>query len=70
MAADEPVLHENVPIIEVTQRHLLDQLSADPSTAIFLLGRLSERTAVVEPGQFDAFIVRLRKLGHLPKVME
>ncbi|MFQ5808001.1 MAG: hypothetical protein ACE5JM_00150 [Armatimonadota bacterium] len=70
MGANDAIVHQNVPIIEVTDPGTLDLLFADPSTAVFLLRRLSERVAVVEPTQFDALLARLRKLGHLPKVME
>ncbi len=63
-------LHENIAVIEVATPNLLDSLLADPQTASLILTRLSERAAVVAPGQFDAVVSRLMKLGHLPKVLQ
>jgi hypothetical protein len=63
-------LHENLPLIEVDDPLLLDDLIADERAAQFMLARLSDRVAVVAPGQFDALYARLRKLGHMPKVLD
>jgi len=63
------VLHDNLPIIEVTEAWLLDMLLADSGAARSILVRLSDRIAIVEPSQFDLFVARLRKLGHTPKVL-
>ncbi len=62
-------LHENLPIIEVANRLILDTLLSNPRTASLILTRLDDRVAIVAPGQFDALLARLRKLGHLPKVL-
>lgn len=62
-------LHENLPVIEVANRLLLDTLLSDPRTASLILTRLDERVAIIAPGQFDALLSRLRKLGHLPKIL-
>lgn len=66
----QAVLHENLPMLEVADRRLLDDLYADPQAALFLLNRLSDTVAVVAPGQVDALRARLLKLGHTPKVLE
>ena len=63
-------LHENLLLIEVADPLILDDLYADERAAQYLLTRLSDRAAVVAPGQFDALRSRLRKLGHLPKILE
>jgi hypothetical protein len=68
MKIKTPILHKNLPVIEVADAILLDQLLADPSTARSLLVRLSERAAIVDPQGFDALIDKLIKAGHLPKV--
>jgi hypothetical protein len=70
MAQAATKLHKNLILIEVADRLLLDDLFADERAAQYLLNRLSERVAVVAPGQFDALMARLRKLGHTPKVIE
>lgn len=64
------IIHDNLPLIEVVEEQILDDLYADPRTAVYLLERLSERVAIVAPGQFDTLLNRLLKQGHTPKVME
>ena len=64
-----PVLHENVPLIEVADSVLLDALFADNKTGQWLAARLSDRVAVVAPGAQDKLIERMRRQGHLPKVL-
>ena len=63
-------LHENLPVIEVADKVTLDALFADPHVSRYLGRRLSDTAAVAFPGQFDALVARLRKLGHTPKVLE
>lgn len=65
-----PILHENLPWIEVSDPLDLDALYADPRAAQYLLTRLGPTVAVVAPGQIDALLARLLKLGHTPKVLE
>jgi hypothetical protein len=67
--ATTPIYHENLAVIEVAEAWLLDTLLADSRTAPMLVRRLSPQVAVVVPGQFDALLARLRKLGHTPKVL-
>ena len=64
------VLHENVPLIEVADGVLLDALLADRTTARWIGARLSDRVAVVMPGEQDRLVERLRHQGHLPKVLD
>ena len=63
-----PLLHRNLPILEVADPMLLDELLLDRQAAAFVLARLSDRTALIDPGRFTALTARLRKMGHLPKV--
>jgi len=70
MALPAPILHENLPLLEVADSVLLDVITADPQARKLILVRLSERVAIVAPGGFDALLARLRKLGHTPKVVE
>jgi hypothetical protein len=65
-----PILHENLPLIEVADHLILDDLYAEPLTAKHLLTRFSPTVAVVAPDQMDALLARLLKLGHTPKVLE
>ncbi len=65
-----PILHENLPVIEVTDPFILDDLYADPRTAQFLLTRIAPTLAVIAPAQTEALLTRLIKQGHTPKVLE
>ncbi|HEU5098399.1 MAG TPA: hypothetical protein VFU22_05240 [Roseiflexaceae bacterium] len=67
---EHSILHENLPLIEVAEPWLLDTILADALAARAVATRLSDRVAVVAPGQLDALLARLRKLGHTPKVLE
>ena len=66
---DRPVLHENVSLVEVTDSVRLDALYADRKMAQWLAARLSDRVAVVIPGEQDKLIDRMRRQGYLPKVL-
>ncbi len=66
----QPVLHKNLPLIEVADALILDDLYADPQAARHLLAQLGPTVAVVAPGEMDNLLMRLLKLGHTPKVME
>jgi len=63
-------LHQNLPIIQVTDKVVLDTLLADPITAQYILNRLSDQVAVVWPGHIDTLLARLQKQGHTPKVIQ
>ncbi len=65
-----PILHDNLPLIEVADHLILDDLYADPLAAKYLLTRLSPSAAIVAPGQMDALLAYMLKLGHTPKVLE
>jgi hypothetical protein len=66
----ETILHQNLPLVEVAEPWLLDTILADTGAARSIVTRLSDRVAIVLPGQIDALLARLRKLGHTPKVLE
>jgi hypothetical protein len=63
-----PVLHANLSLVEVAEPWLLDAIAADATAGRYVLLRLSPTAAVVAPGELDALLARLRKLGHTPKV--
>jgi hypothetical protein len=63
------LLHANLPLIEVAEPWQLEALLADASVARLILTRLSDRVAIVAPGQLDALHARLRKLDYLPKTV-
>jgi hypothetical protein len=63
-------LHRNVSLLEVSDPAVLDQLFADRKTVDFLLARVSEQVALVDSDKVDALYTRLRKLGHMPKMVQ
>jgi hypothetical protein len=67
---ENTTLHQNLPLVEVAEPWLLDTILADAGAARCIVTRLSDRVAIVAPGQTDALLARLRKLGHTPKVLE
>jgi hypothetical protein len=67
---EQTTLHQNLPLVEVAEPWLLDTILADSGAARCIVTRLSDRVAIVAPGQIDTLLARLRKLGHTPKVLE
>lgn len=68
MANALPILHENLPTLEVSDAMMLDHLLADPAVAGAIVRRLSPTMVVLDPAKVAPLLTRLRKLGHLPKV--
>jgi len=66
----KPILHENLPLIEVSDPDILQGLYADPRTSPFLLTQIGPTCAVVTPGGLEQLLARLIKLGHTPKVLD
>ena len=64
-----PVLHENLPVLEVAEALTLDHLLADPTIADAVVMRPDPEVAVLDPAKVEAVVERLVKLGHLPKVV-
>ena len=64
-----PVLHENLPVLEVAEALTLDHLLTDPTIADAVVLRPDSQVAVLDPAKVDAVVERLVKLGHLPKVL-
>ena len=64
-----PVLHTNLTLIEVADPLLLEELRADRRLAPLLVAQLSDRVAVVKPGDEEEVMRALLKAGHTPKVI-
>jgi hypothetical protein len=69
MAGPGPVVHENLPLLETAEAVTLDQFFADATLGDGLVARLAPTVAVVDPAKLEAVLARLKKLGHLPKVV-
>ena len=63
------VLHTNLTLIEVADPLLLEELRADRRLAPLLVAQLSDRVAVVKPGEEEGVMRALLRAGHTPKVI-
>ena len=69
VAGPGPVVHDNLPLLETEEAATLDQFFADAVLGDGLVARLSPTVAAVDPARLEAVLARLKKLGHLPKVI-
>lgn len=70
MPKSSAIIHDNLPLLTVTEPTALDQLLADPTLADALVVRLASTVAAIDPAKVETVVARLKKLGHLPKVVE
>lgn len=63
----ERELHLNASVLEVADRAQLAELAADPAIRRYLLARLSDTAALVDPGCAEYLEVALLTAGHTPK---
>lgn len=64
-----PELHLNAAIVEVSEPMLLAELAADPRIRRYLLARISDTVALVDPGHSRDVEKALLDAGHTPKVL-
>jgi hypothetical protein len=62
-------LHLNAAIVEVAEPAQLVELAANPRIRRFLLARLSDTVALVDPGYAGEIAAALLAAGHTPKVL-
>lgn len=62
-------LHLNAAIVEVAEPAQLAELAADPRIRRYLLARLSDTVALVDPGHAREVESALLGAGHTPKVL-
>lgn len=67
-AADE--LHLKAAVLETGDAAQLIELAMDGKIRRYLLGRLSDTVALVDPGKAEALGEALRAGGHTPKIVE
>jgi hypothetical protein len=65
----ERELHLNAAVLEVAHPAQLLELAADPRIRRYLLARLSDTVALVDPGQTESLEVALLATGHTPKLI-
>lgn len=63
-------LHTNVAVLEVAEMSQLAELAANPTIRRFLLARLSDTVALVDPGAAKLLEEALLAEGHTPKRLE
>jgi hypothetical protein len=63
-------LHEHVAVLEVRDSAQLAELASDPRIRRYLLARLSDTVALIDPGYEEALARALRAGGHTPKMVK
>lgn len=63
-------LHEHAAVLEAGEPAQLIELASQPKIRRFLLARLSDTVALVDPGQADALAKVLLAQGHTPRVVK
>jgi len=63
-------LHVDVAVLEVRDKAQLVELASDPKIRRYLLARLSDQTALVDPGAEDALTKALLAEGQTPRLMK
>jgi hypothetical protein len=69
LKTDGPELHLNAAVLEVADPAQLAELAADPRIGRYLLARLSDTIALVDPGHAREMESALLDAGHTPKVL-
>jgi hypothetical protein len=64
---DAPAVLANAEILEVQDMAQLLELSRDPKVGRFLIARLSDTVALIDPGAEENLIKALRAAGHTPR---
>lgn len=62
-------LHRKVCLIQTQDALLSEELLARRKLAQDVVGRLTDRVLLVRPGQVDAIVQELQKMGHTPQVL-
>lgn len=62
-------LHVDVAVLEVSDKTQLVELASDPKIRRYLLARLSDQTALVDPGAEDALTKALLAEGQTPRLV-
>jgi hypothetical protein len=63
-------LHEHVTVLEVSDAAQLAELAADGKVRRYLLARLSDTVALIDPGHVDVLTRALLAGGHTPKMVK
>ena len=67
LAVEASAVLQNVALLEVETPTQLLELCRDPRVGRYLLARLSDTVALIDPGAEEAIIQALRGAGHTPR---
>jgi hypothetical protein len=70
LSSEQAEIHLHAAVLEVAEMSQLVELAADLKIRRFLLARLSDTAALVDPGQAKALEDALLAGGHTPKRLE
>ena len=62
-------VHKNVALIRTAEPLMAEELLARKSLARWVVGRLSETVLLVRPGESEAVVEELRRIGQTPRVV-
>lgn len=63
-------IHVNAALLEVNDMPQLVELAANPKVRRYLLARLSDTVALIDPGQVDHLAKALLAAGQTPKMVK
>jgi hypothetical protein len=63
-------VHHGAAVLEVGDPSQFLELAADPALRPYLLCRLAQQVALVDPGRADDLAEALRRRGHTPKIVK
>lgn len=65
---DAPAALVDAQVLEVRETAQLIELSRDPKIGRYLLARLSDTVALIDPGAAEELVKALRAAGHTPRM--
>ncbi len=69
LEADSPAVLAGVALVEVQDASQLLELARHPRIGRYLLARVSDTVALVDPGAEEGLVKALRAAGHTPKTV-
>jgi hypothetical protein len=70
LASSQNEVHVNAAVLEVNDVPQLVELAANPKVRRYLLARLSDTVALIDPGQVDGLAKALLAAGQTPKMVK
>jgi hypothetical protein len=67
LAPEQAELHLDVAVLEASEPAQLVELASDPKVRRYLIARLSDTVALIDPGRTEALAKALLAEGHTPK---